>query len=253
MSFHIFKNGLARFFSKSSRDQKLQKMLKSLSEKLGHSFSDEKTLRQALKHRSYLTRTGEPRIESNERLELLGDAVLGLVVTDFLYTTFPDEEEGTLTNFKSLLVNRRHLAKVARRFGLGKFLLMNDAEDRAGGRRRESILSDAMESIIGAIYIDGGLAAARKFIKNNITSHLEDLLAEGQILNYKSILLEHCQSANFDGPRYCVEKEDGPDHEKIFSVSAVVNNKKIGFGEGQSKKIAEQNAAKQALIHLSLM
>jgi ribonuclease-3 len=253
MGFQILKNGFARFFSKDSSDQKLQKMLKSLSEKLGHSFTDEHILRQALKHRSYLTCTGESRIESNERLELLGDAVLGLVVTDFLYNTFPDEEEGTLTNFKSLLVNRRHLAKVAKRFGLGKFLLMNDAEDRAGGRKRESILSDAMEAIIGAIYFDGGLAAARKFIKNNITSHLEDLLAEGQILNYKSILLEHCQSANFDGPRYCVEKEDGPDHEKIFSVSAIVNNKKIGFGEGLSKKIAEQNAAKQALINLSLM
>ena len=244
--------GILKLFKKGLK-AKNQYNFAELCVKLSYQFRDHDVLLQALKHRSFLTDTGEPRIESNERLELLGDAVLGLLVTEFLYKTFPNEEEGTLTNFRSLLVNRRYLAKVANSFDLGKYLFMNDAEDRSGGRKRPSILSDGMEAIVGAVYVDGGIEAARNFVKKNMTSNLDELLSQGQILNYKSMLLEYCQSLNQIGPKYYVEKEDGPDHEKMFTVSVNVEGKKIGLGKGPSKKMAEQKAAKEALTRLKLI
>lgn len=227
--------------------------LSDLSERLKYKFTDTNILYQALKHRSYLTRTGEKRIESNERLELLGDAVLGLVVTEYLYNKYPGEEEGILTNFKSLLVNRKLLSHVAKDFGLGKFILLNEAEERSGGRKRVSILSDAVEAIIGAIYIDGGLVNAKLFIHNNITNRLDDILKKGQLKNYKSILQEYCQSYNIKCPKYKIEEENGPDHKKIFTVAAFVDGKKMGVGQGHSKKDAEQKAAKESLIQLNVI
>lgn len=227
--------------------------LRVLSERLNYSFQDEKLLFQALKHRSYLSYSGEERIQSNERLELLGDAVLGLIVTEYLFKKFPEKEEGTLTNLKSLLVNRQNLSKVAKRFELGDFILLNDAEEKAGGRHRESILSDAVEAIIGAVYLDGGLTAAERLIHENITFYLQDILEEGNLKNYKSILLEYCQSIGLDGPHYRVEKESGPDHKKIFTVAVYVDDEKMGTGEGSSKKHAEQEAAKNALTRLDLI
>ncbi len=227
--------------------------LSDLSERLKYTFTDTNILYQALKHRSFLTCTGEKRIESNERLELLGDAVLGLVVTEYLYNKYPGEEEGILTNFKSLLVNRKVLSHVAKDFGLGKFILLNEAEERSGGRKRVSILSDAVESIIGAIYIDGGLVNAKMFIHNNITTMLDDILKKGQLKNYKSILQEYCQSYNFKCPKYKIEEENGPDHQKIFTVAAIVDGKKMGVGQGHSKKDAEQKAAKESLLQLNVI
>jgi ribonuclease-3 len=225
--------------------------IRKLSAYLKYTFNDEQLLLQALKHRSYLAYTGEERIKSNERLELLGDAVLGLVVTEHLFKRFPNEEEGRLTNLKSLLVNRRNLSHIAQEFGLGEFLLLNDSEERSGGRMRESILADAVEAIIGAIYLDGGLEAAAKFIHENASIRLDSLLEEEYSRNFKSLLLEHCQSINLDGPFYNVEEESGPDHNKIFTVAAVVDGKKLGLGQGLSKKLAEQRAAHQALINLN--
>ena len=253
MRFEQFLEFFFSFLKRKNSHPFVPTNLKELSKKLKYTFQNEDILLQALKHRSYLTLTGEARLRSNERLELLGDAVLGLIVTDYLFETFPEEEEGTLTNFKSILVNGRNLSRVAKNFGLGKYLLLNEAEERSGGRKRVSILADAVEAIIGAVYLDGGLEAAKKIVSDNITNQLEDLLAHGQILNYKSILLEHCQGTGMKGPRYVVESENGPDHKKVFTVAVIVNGEKLGTGEGHSKKNAEQNAAKEALSSLNII
>jgi len=224
-----------------------QRSLHRLMKRLEYYFHDEQLLRQALKHRSYLVLSGEDRLQSNERLELLGDAVLGLVITEYLYHQLPDAEEGTLTNHKSSLVNRSHLSRVARGFGLGDFLLLNDSEERAGGRQRESIIADAVEAVIGAVYLDGGMEPARRLILRNIAPELPGLKSETSLRNHKSLLLEWCQREGHAGPVYMVEGEKGPDHQKFVAVAVVVNGVKHGRGEGPSKKIAEQKAAEEAL------
>ncbi len=248
---------LLRQFFNFFRFQKIesnpQDRLFELSKRLNYQFNNWNLLFQALKHRSYLTCTGEKRIESNERLELLGDSVLGLVITEFLFNRFPEEEEGILTTYKSLLVNRTVLSQVAKDFGLGKFLLLNDSEERSGGRKRDSILSDGVEAIIGAIYIDGGLDKARYFVQNHIAVKLDDILKKGQLKNYKSILQEHCQSCSLHGPKYIIEEENGPDHLKEFTVAVVIDGKKLGSGHGHSKKDAEQKAARESLLQLNVI
>jgi ribonuclease-3 len=227
--------------------------IRMISRRLGYVFRNEQLLIQALKHRSYLSVTNEARIQANERLELLGDAVLGLVVTEYLFKTYPEKEEGGLTLMKSMLVSRRSLAHVAKEFGLGKFLLLSDAEAKSGGRKRASILADAVEAIIGAVYLDGGLENANRIIDRNIFSRLDRLMTDGSIQNYKSLLLEHCQSLSLDGPRYVVENEEGPDHEKVFTIAGFVDGKRMGVGSGQTKKIAEQRAAEQVLLTLHIL
>lgn len=210
-------------------------------------------LLQALKHRSYLALSGEERNASNERLELLGDSVLGLIVTDYLYHEYPDETEGMLTNYKSLLVSGRLLSEFANDFNLGDFILLNDSEERSGGRRRTSILADTVESLIGAIYLDGGIDQARQFVHARITGRLDTLLDDGRLRNNKSILQEHCQSLNWEGPFYRIDHESGPDHLKEFTVSVTINNKMVGVGKGSSKKRAEQHAASDALRFFKLI
>ncbi len=227
--------------------------LVGLSKRLCYAFSDDQILLKALKHRSYLTVSGESRIQSNERLELLGDAVLGLIVTEFLYQAYPNKEEGDLTTLKSVLVSRKSLSKIGRELGLGQYMLLSVAESKSGGRKRASILADAIEALIGAIYLDGGLAEAEQFVQKNIISRLDELQADGVMKNYKSILLEYCQSVSWDGPVYVVDDETGPDHDKTFTVAAIVNGEKKGYGVGHTKKLAEQQAAKQVLRNANLL
>ncbi|MDZ7369916.1 MAG: ribonuclease III [candidate division KSB1 bacterium] len=225
---------------------------KDLEKRLGYRFKNKELLHQALKHRSYLVQSGEHRNASNERLEFLGDAVLGFLITDYLYREYPDEAEGTLTNYKSLLVSGTTLSEFASELKLGDFILLNDAESRSGGRTRTSILSDAFESLIGALYLDGGLEEARKFVLNRIAGRLDSLLEEGKLRNSKSLLQELAQHSNWSGPFYQVEEESGPDHQKIYTVSVTVNGRKMGIGKGSSKKRAEQNAAAEALRRLNI-
>ncbi len=224
-----------------------------LCRRLDYHFNNPELLKHALKHRSYLVVSGEERLASNERLELLGDSVLGLLVTEYLYNKFADEEEGVLTNYKSLLVNRASLARVARKFNLGDYLLMNEAEEKAGGRNRVSILSDALEALLGAIYLDGGLEVSRRIIFEHIAETLDDLLAEGTMQNHKSSLLEYCQRENLNGPIYMVQSEQGPDHNKLFTVAVLINGEKKGLGSGRSKKLAEQMAAKEAMLRINIL
>lgn len=225
----------------------------SLRETLGYDFKDEELFVQALKHRSYLPVTQEQRIHSNERLELLGDAVLGLVVVEFLFNRYPHKEEGELTNMKSLVVSRRILARISRALKLGNYFLLSEAEEKSGGRNRASINSDALEAIIGAIYLDGGIENAQQFIKEKILSHFEDIIADELHTNFKSMLLEYSQSQNLGPPCYHVQSVDGPDHERIFTIQVRIQEDILGMGTANSKKRAEQMAAREALKNLYII
>jgi ribonuclease-3 len=246
-------NTILRVFRSKKCQQDKRPRLEALENRINYHFTDQSLLFQAVKHRSFLTETGEERLQSNERLEMLGDSVLGLVVTDYLFNNFPDHEEGGLTNLKSLLVNRKILSQIARQAGLGKYIYLNEAEERSGGRERESILADAVEAIIGAIYLDGGLEAASDFIYENITARLNTLLSNSPLKNYKSILQEFCQSQSLSGPTYKIEYERGPDHQKTFYIAVWIDSRTMGRGSGHSKKNAEQKAAKEACLNLNLI
>lgn len=224
---------------------------RELAGTIGYRFRRQELLRQALKHRSYLPQVNEHRACSNERLELLGDAVLGLIVTEFLYRKFPEKEEGDITAAKSLLVSRKILTRIARKLDLGQFILMSDSEDHAGGRLRPSILADTYEALLGAIFLDGGLSRARRFIERTLLSEMDAILSEEQHRNFKSMLLEFSQSHNLGTPYYSVIAEEGPDHQKMFTVEVKIQNRTLGVGTGHSKKRAEQEAAQQALAQLA--
>jgi len=227
--------------------------INQIETKLNYEFQNKSLIIQALKHRSFLSVTNESRLLSNERLELLGDAVLGMVVTEYLFKKFSLKEEGELTAIKSLLVSRKILARIARKIGIGEFILLNEAEEKAGGRNRTSIVADAFEAIIGAIYLDGGLAIIVDFIHKNLLVRADKILSDEQNKNFKSILLEYSQSKNLGLPQYIVRNEEGPDHEKLFTIEVLINNQVLGMGKGNSKKKAEQISAKNALKKLNIL
>ena len=207
---------------------------------------------QALKHRSYVYTVDEESIESNERLEFLGDAVLDLIVTENLYRRFQKKREGDLTQIKSLLVSKVILAQKGRDLGLGDYLYLSNEEDLAGGRDRTSIVGDAFEALLGAIYMDGGLKAAERFIQRTLLFNAREIISNGEYLNFKSLLLEHTQSEGQGHPRYLVNSEEGPDHRKVFTVEVVIGGNRMGMGRGRSKKEAQQMAAKEALKALGV-
>jgi ribonuclease III len=214
---------------------------------LGHRFTRPELLLQALLHRSHALVAQHKREQSNERLEFLGDAVLGLVVNDHLYRDHPVTGEGDLTKMKSLLVCRERLAEVGARLDLGSYIRMSHSEAATGGRGRASILADTTEAVIGAVYLDGGLAAARRVIESCLLADSEHvLLLRGQE-NFKSRLQETIQARYKSPPRYRVVAIEGPDHARRFRVSVSFNGQPLGEGVGPSKKIAEQAAARQAL------
>ncbi len=218
----------------------------SLYHTIGYRFQDEQVLKTALTHRSMNWELKKGWL-SNERLEFLGDAVLGLVVSERLYRKFPRQDEGDLTRKKSYLVSRESLATAAKSLGLGEHLILSAGEEQSGGRKRDSILADSLEAVIGALYIDGGLPAAESFISR--------LLLDGGRFpeesrfnrNYKSLLLEYVQSQGNKSPQYEVTQESGPEHKKMFTVHVRVNGEILGEGLGKTKKSAEQKAALSAL------
>jgi len=230
-----------------------EKDINRIEVKLNYNFHDKALITQALKHRSFLSVTNECRLLSNERLELLGDSVLGMVVTEFLYTRFPTKEEGELTAIKSLMVSRKILARVARQIGIGGFILLNEAEEKAGGRNRTSIVADAFEAVIGAIYLDGGLDTVIDFIHKKLLVRTDQIISEEQYKNFKSMLLEYSQSKNLGLPQYVVREEEGPDHDKLFTIEVLINHEVLGMGKGNSKKKAEQISAKNALKKLNIL
>jgi len=230
---------------------KRRETLRQLEERLGVRFRDLALLNQALIHRSFLNGRASLRGESNERMEFLGDSVLGLVVNEHLYRKHPEENEGNLTKIKSLVVSRQILAEKAEETGLGRYLLLSASESEAGGRTRASITADALEAVIGAIYLDQGLPAAARFIRRIILDEMREITENEDHLNYKSLLQEKVQSERKLHPVYRIRKEMGPDHQKTFQVDVSVGGQVIGQGRGQTKKDAEQAAARAALERLS--
>lgn len=218
---------------------------------IGYRFKDIELLELGLTHRSF-NNSANKRHLSNERLEFLGDSVLGLAIAEFLYRDHPDLQEGELTKTKALMVNETTLANIGCDSGLAGFILLSAEEDRAGGRERPSIISDAVESVIGAVYLDGGMPAARDVIFRIIYTHKEEILADASQRNFKGELLELMQSRGDGMPFYNVISEEGPDHHKLFTVEVLVSYKTLGKGEGHSKKEAEQKAAADALLALGI-
>lgn len=253
--YHKIVGFLRNLFNRHNKPRKFltEKDIDNFCKKIGYRFHDKNILLQALKHRSFLTETREHRIDSNERLEFLGDSVLGMVVTDYLFRNFPNEQEGNLTAKKSLIVSRRIITQVGLDLDLGKYLLLNESEIRSGGRHRPSIISDAFESIVGAIYLDGGLEPAKQFIVSHLLIRSSSLIDEESNQNFKSMLLEFCQADILGMPNYIVIAEDGPDHDKTFTIEVRVDGKVLGVGKGRAKKKAEQQAAKKALMTLKVI
>lgn len=210
-------------------------------------FNQPELLKLALTHRSYLSVTGQGPRESNERLEFLGDSVLGLVTSDYLYSQHPNEHEGQLTKTKSLLVSKAILSRRALAMGLGRFVLMSHSEIESGGRQRLSIVADAFEAVIGAIYLDLGFEAAREFIQHWLLRDYREIAADKRHTNYKSHLQEYVQSTFRTHPVYRIRSEMGPDHSKQFMVEVMVGRRTLGTGRGRNKKEAEQAAARDAL------
>ncbi|MBM4116303.1 ribonuclease III [bacterium] len=224
--------------------------LAAFQERLGYRFKDPALLLLALTHRSWAFQEGMEREASNERLEFLGDAVLGLAINVALVAEFPEENEGTLTKLKSLLASRVVLASVAGDLGLGAVLRLSANEEETGGRTRDSILADAFEAVLGAVYLDGGLLPARKLVASRVLARKEEFLADDSHRNFKSLLQERVQSVYKLPPRYRVEATWGPDHSKDFEVEVLVQGQVVGRGSGRSKKDAEQDAARAALARL---
>jgi len=221
--------------------------LVTLSEALGHTFSDLSLLRQALVHRSYIAETGE--VDTNERLEFLGDAVLGLVIADLAYHRLPDDPEGRLSDLRQSVVNAAALADIARSLDLGSYLFLGRGENTAGGRDKTSILSDAFEAVIGAVYLDAGPLAADEFVRRFLSSVVEEVLPRLDSFDNKTRLQELCSQMSLSAPRYDTDGE-GPEHEKVFTAVVLVDGRVRGRGTGRTKKAAEQMAAERALIDL---
>ena len=218
--------------------------MKNLEEKLGYTFRDRSLLENALTHSSCANES-RGKLHSNERLEFLGDSVLGMVVADHLYRNHPDLPEGDLTRIRAALVCEDSLVQAARLLGLGDYLRLGRGEDTGGGRRRPSIQADAVEAVLAAVYLDGGLGSARKLIQRLILSReLEEL---GGTRDYKTALQELVQRESGQVLQYRLTGEEGPDHDKRFFVEVDLNGSRVGAGSGHSKKEAEQMAAHAAI------
>lgn len=220
---------------------------------LGYRFRNPGFLEEALTHRSHLQGKSSGDDKDNERLEFLGDAVLGLLVSEYIAETFPRLAEGELSHIRARLIGRASLAEAARRLGLGQLLRLGLGEERTQGRKKSSLLANALEAVIAAIYLDGGLASARTFVLKLLQPQLRELHQDNVAAfrqDYKSQLQEWCQQHVRGLPAYHVMEESGPDHHKTFEVTVSIEQTLYGRGRGRSKKVAEQQAAKQALDQL---
>lgn len=225
--------------------------LAALQETLGGTFNDLSLLEQAVVHSSYINETPGFVLVSNERLEFLGDAVLGLVIAEKLYQDFPDLTEGEMTRLRSALVRRDTLARVAEAIGLGNYLYLGKGEEASGGRQKPVNLAGAMEAVIAAVYLDQGSAVARDFILNVLGEELTKVIGRRAIADYKTQLQELIQSRQQLVPAYRIVEAVGPDHDKRFTVEVMVGDIVLGRGSGKSKKSAETEAARSALEQLS--
>ena len=223
-------------------------MIKDLEEAIGYRFHNISLLQNALTHSSFANERWHNSLLSNERLEFLGDSILGMLVAEYLYRNFPDRPEGELTRMRADMVCEKTLASVAVRIHLGDHLMLGHGEEQGGGRSRDSILADAVESVIAACFLDGGIEAAQKFIRTFIL--VEVPVSQMHNTDYKTKLQELVQQKKNQVLSYTLTGESGPDHDKHFTVAVSLNGGMVGQGEGRSKKRAEQEAARTAIRNL---
>ena len=228
--------------------------IKDIQVTLGHVFKQESLLYEALTHRSFSQTQEHTNTQHNERLEFLGDAVLGLVISERLVTIFPTFTEGKLSKLKAGLISRATLARVAGRLQLGQWLRLGRGEEVSSGREKHSLLANALEALIGAVYLDGGLEAARAFIPRVLAAEFSDLRDSPESSvggDWKSRLQEWVHKHEGTSPQYRLVQESGPDHQKVFAITVEICGNVMGRGEGRTKKEAEQHAAEQALAQVS--
>lgn len=226
-------------------------MKKELEKALGTSIKSMNLFDLALTHKSAVNEN--PKLKKhNERMEFLGDAVLELIVTEYLYKKFPEEAEGNLTSIRASLVKGENLAKIAKRLDIGSFLKLSKGEEQLGGREKSSLLANTIEALIGAIYLDSGILAAKKFIEEKILSSLEEIIESGAHIDAKSYFQQYAQAEYKKTPKYIEIDEVGPDHDKIFTVAVNLGKEQFGIGKGQSKQAAQQAAAVDALKRLKI-
>ncbi len=228
-------------------DKEKKDSLDNFQEYIGIKFNDEEILKRAFTHRSYINENRGSELKHNERLEFLGDAVLELVITDDLYEKFPSKPEGELTALRAALVNTTSLHKVAESLSINKKLYLSKGESKDTGRAREYILANAVEALIGAIYLDQGYDTAKRFIDRFIFTRLEEVIKEKLWVDAKSYFQEKSQEIESETPTYKVLEEKGPDHDKVFTSGVYLKDDLIATGDGQSKQEAEQEAARMAL------
>ena len=221
--------------------------IRELEEKIGYCFQDQELLKHALRHSSYVNEKHKKKHECNERLEFLGDAVLEVVSSEFLFFEHQTMPEGELTKKRASMVCEPALAFCARDIDLGEYLLLGKGEEATGGRKRDSVTSDAMEALIGAIYLDGGFASAKEFIHRFILNDLEN---KKLFFDSKTILQEIVQGSSDEHVSYELIREEGPDHNKTFCTAVRIGGRTYGEGEGRTKKASEQQAAYQAILRL---
>jgi ribonuclease-3 len=220
---------------------------KKLEKKIGIKFKNDGLVRTAFTHKSYINEHKREGLEHNERIEFLGDAVLELAVTKHLFEKYPTQTEGEMTSFRSALVKGKHLAEIAAGLGLGDHLLLSNGEEKSGGRSKSYILANTLESLIGAIYIMHGYDVAEKFIKKFILTRLDQIIKGGFHIDSKSKFQEIVQEKESFTPYYELISEEGPDHNKKFTMGVYVKNELTAKGTGKSKQLAEEDAAYNAL------
>jgi ribonuclease-3 len=226
-------------------------MFANLEEKLGFKFKNKDLLKSAFIHRSYLNEHPEETLPHNERLEFLGDSVLGFVVSEHLFEKYPNHPEGDLTNFRSSLVNARTLSEVSSNLDLGSFLFLSKGEEATGGRQRQYILANTFEALLGAIYLDSGIENAKKLIEAELLPKLSNIINKKLYKDFKSNFQEIAQEKRNITPTYKVISEEGPDHNRTFTVGVFLNEELVAQGSGKSKQTAEQEAASNAIAKLT--
>ncbi len=222
-----------------------------IESKLNYSFKEKNYLLRALTHSSYSNENKKEKLKNNERLEFLGDSVLGLIISEYLFSHYSNLEEGQLTKIRAKIVCEASLGEASRNLKLGEYMLFGRGEELTGGRERTSILSDAFEALIAAIFLDGGMASARNFVLKSLEAVIEDAVQGKLFIDYKTRLQEVIQVQKGNRIKYDIVKEEGPDHAKIFYTEVRLNDMIIGVGSGHSKKESEQEAAKEGLKRLS--
>ncbi len=220
------------------------KDLNQLEKSIGYIFQNKEMLVHALTHSSYTNDRKMAKSMCNERLEFLGDAILEMISSEYLYSCYPEKAEGDLTKMRASLVSEKPLAAVAEDIDLGQYLFLGHGEERTGGRTRDSVTSDAVEALLGAIYLDGGMEPAKKFTLSFILNDIEN---KQLFYDSKTVLQELIQKYHKGNLKYDIVKEEGPDHNKCFGVNAIIDDKVIGYGEGRTKKAAQQAAAYDAI------